>query len=87
MVFYHQNWFAKQQSQPLKSNSTRRAVRAKNEIEITHCLKRASNLIITAVEGCAGCCFGTQILSKSPGSEETVHLEHVLPMYGDIFQL
>lgn len=87
MVFYCQNLFAKQQSQPLKSYLTYIAVRAKNEIERTHCLKRASNLIITAVEGCAGRCFGTQILSKSPGSEQRVHLEHVLPMYGDIFQL
>lgn len=87
MVFYCQNLFAKQQSQPLKSNLTCRAVRAKNEMESTHCLKRASNLTITAVEVCAGRCFGTRILSKSPSSEETVHLEHVLPMYGDIFQL
>lgn len=88
MVFYCQNLFAKQ-SQTLKSNLTWTAVRAKNEIERTrlHCLKRATDLIITAVEVCAGRCFGTQILSKSPGSEQTVHLEHVLPMYGDICQL
>lgn len=87
MVFYCQNLIAKQQSQPLKSNLTCTAFRAKNEIERRHCLKRASNLIITAVEVCAGHCFGTRILSKSPDSEQTVHLEHVLPMYGDIFQL
>lgn len=49
--------------------------------------EKSNNLIITAAEVCPGCCFGTQILSKSPGSEQTVHLEHVLPIYGDICQL
>lgn len=85
MVFYCQNVFAKQQSQPLKSHLTCIAVRAKNEIESTQCLKRASNLTISPVEVCAGH-FLVPNLEQEPW-QWTVHLEHVLPMYGDIFQL